>query len=84
MVPMAINTTDPNPAKWKGVFNSSSLIINVLPEFTKRVYILNHITVGDLFTRIGGFRAALGPIFDILEPFFIIYFLNYLAEIIGE
>ena len=76
--------TDSNPLKWKGSFNSSSIIVNVLPEFTKRVYILDHITVGDLFTRIGGFRSALGPFFDILEPFFIIYFLNYMAEIIGE
>lgn len=65
-------------------FNASSIIINVLPEFTKRVYTLNHITVSDLFTRIGGFRAALGPLFEVLSPIFVIYFLNYLAKVIGE
>lgn len=72
------------PINREEAFNSSSIIVNVLPEFTKRVYTLNHITVADLFTRIGGFRAAFGPLFDILTPFFIIYFLEYLASIISE
>lgn len=67
-----------------GTFNSSNIVTNILPEFTKRKYILQHYTISDLFARIGGLMAALAPIINNIEPLFYVYFFWKLANIVGD
>jgi len=53
-------------------------------NFVERSYTLKYFTVFDIMSKIGGFRASIMPIVGELAPFFVLFFLVSLSQIIQE
>ena len=51
-------------------------------DFTERIIKLNFYTIFDMLSKVGGFKAAIGPIIAAIAPFFILYFLIKLSKIL--
>ena len=65
-------------------FNSSNVVAILNPDFTKRVYTLDHYTVGDAFKEVGSYQSAIVPIVGIYLPLLFLWFLYLIAGIIFE
>lgn len=63
-------------------FKSSKTSVQLSFDFTERIIRLNYYTVFDMLSKIGGFKAAIGPIVAFIAPFFILYFLVKLSKIL--
>ena len=53
-------------------------------NFVERSYTLKYFTVFDIMSKIGGFQASIMPIVGELAPFFVLFFLVSLSQIIQE
>ena len=53
-------------------------------DYERSVTTYNYNGYGDIFTKLGGLKASLGPILGFITPFVMLYFLILLAGIIQE
>ena len=53
-------------------------------DFTERIFKLSYFSVFDIMSIIGGFQASLTPIINQIMPFFVLYYMFQLSEIIRD
>ena len=70
------------PLKSKDMVRSSDMIANVDYDFTERQYTLHYYKITDMLKSIGGIRSSVLPIIGLVLPFFGLWFLMLLADII--
>lgn len=53
-------------------------------DFTERIFKLQYFSVFDIMSIIGGFQASLTPIINQFLPFFVLFYMFQLSEIIRD
>lgn len=63
-------------------FNDTNVNIMFTFDWNQREYIITYFGMEDIITSVGGMIAFLTPFINFLSPYFIIYFLFQLSEIL--
>lgn len=64
--------------------NGSDMVANINYDFTERQYTLHYYKIKDMLTSVGGIRASVLPIIGFMLPFFGLWFLMILGDIIVQ
>ena len=62
--------------------NGTDMLANINFDFTERKYTVTYFGIGDLFSKVGGMRASVLPIINLVIPFLSLWFLMMLADTI--
>ena len=64
------------------IFNNSDIYCPIQADFTERKFIFKYYGKADIMAGIGGIGAFIYPILGYLTPYFVIYFLYSLSNVL--
>jgi hypothetical protein len=80
--PVTVGLNADNALSKQPIFTNRNLDIVFKINFVRETETFFYIGYGDVFAKLGGIKAALGPILNITAPISVVFFLASLSKII--
>ena len=78
------NVDERKYSRLRSEYVSDTIFIQMNFDFTRKEFVIHYFGVFDIMSKLGGFKASIGPLVNIFAPIFILLFLISLSWIIKE
>lgn len=65
-------------------YESDTIFIQMNFDFTRKEFVVHYFGVFDIMSKLGGFKASIGPLLAAFSPFFVLLFLISLSWIMKQ